>query len=141
MKKKIIAATLALTLSMSMGNFVYAAEDSSADIKATYQAGKENTDTVYSVDVKWGNLEYTYSSGVTKSWDPTTLKYQETSGTSSWTCQEGADQITVTNNSNADITASLAYGKTDSNITGTFTNSKIGLKSAEGASNGFARKV
>ena len=50
MKKKIIAATLALTLSMSMGNFVYAAEDSSADIKATYQAGKENTDTVYSVD-------------------------------------------------------------------------------------------
>lgn len=136
MKKKIIAATLALTLSMSMGNFVYAAEDSSADIKATYQAGKENTDTVYSVDVKWGSLEYTYSSGVTKSWDPTTLKYKETSGTSSWTCQQGADQITVTNNSNADITASLAYGKTDSNITGTFTNPKIGLKSAEGTNVG-----
>lgn len=132
MMKKIIAATLALTLSMSMGNLVYAVEDQSADIKATYQAGKEITDTVYSVDVKWGSLEYTYSSGVTKSWDPTTLKYKETSGTSSWTCQEGADQITVTNNSNADITASLTYGKTDSNITGTFTNSKIGLKSAEG---------
>lgn len=134
MKKKIIAATLALTLSMSMGNFVYAAEDSSADIKATYQAGKENTDTVYSVDVKWGNLEYTYSSGVTKSWNPTTLTYEETSGTSSWTCQEGADQITVTNNSNADIKASLAYAGTESNITGTFSNSKIGLKSAEGTS-------
>ena len=132
MMKKMIAATLALTLSMSMGNLVYAVEDKSADIKATYQAGKENTDTVYSVDVKWGSLEYTYSSGVTKSWDPTTLKYKETSGTSSWTCQDGADQITVTNNSNADITASLAYDKTDSNITGTFTNSKIGLKSAEG---------
>lgn len=136
MMKKIIAATLALTLSMSMGNFVYAADDSSADIKATYQAGKENTDTVYSVDVKWGSLEYTYSSGVTKSWDPKTLKYKETSGTSSWTCQDGADQITVTNNSNADITASLAYDKTDSNITGTFTNSKIGLKSAEGTNVG-----
>ena len=132
MMKKMIAATLALTLSMSMGNLVYAVEDKSADIKATYQAGKESTDTVYSVDVNWGSLEYTYSSGVTKSWDPTTLKYKETSGTSSWTCQEGADQITVTNNSNADITASLAYGKTDSNITGTFTNPKIGLKSAEG---------
>ena len=136
MMKKMIAATLALTLSMSMGNLVYAVEDKSADIKATYQAGKENTDTVYSVDVKWGSLEYTYSSGVTKSWDPTTLKYKETSGTSSWTCQQGADQITVTNNSNADITASLAYGKTDSNITGTFTNSKIGLKSAEGTNVG-----
>ena len=136
MKKKIIAATLALTLSMSMGNFVYAAEDSSADIKATYQAGKENTDTVYSVDVKWGSLEYTYSSGVTKSWDPTTLKYKETSGTSSWTCQDGADQITVTNNSNADITASLAYAGTESNITGIFSNSKIGLKSAEGTNAG-----
>lgn len=136
MMKKMIAATLALTLSMSMGNLVYAVEDKSADIKATYQAGKESTDTVYSVDVNWGSLEYTYSSGVTKSWDPTTLKYKETSGTSSWTCQEGADQITVTNNSNADITASLAYGKTDSNITGTFTNSKIGLKSAEGTNVG-----
>ena len=136
MMKKIIAATLALTLSMSMGNFVYAADDRSADIKATYQAGKENTDTVYSVDVKWGSLEYTYSSGVTKSWDPTTLKYKEASGTSSWTCQEGADQITVTNNSNADITASLAYAGTESNITGTFSNSKIGLKSAEGTNVG-----
>ena len=136
MMKKMIAATLALTLSMSMGNLVYAVEDKSADIRATYQAGKENTDTVYSVDVKWGSLEYTYSSSVTKSWDPTTLKYKETSGTSSWTCQDGADQITVTNNSNADITASLAYDKIDSNITGTFTNSKIGLKSAEGTNVG-----
>lgn len=136
MMKKMIAATLALTLSMSMGNLVYAVEDKSADIKATYQAGNESTDTVYSVDVNWGSLEYTYSSGVTKSWDPTTLKYKETSGTSSWTCQEGVDQITVTNNSNADITASLAYAKTDSNITGTFTNSKIGLKSAEGTNVG-----
>lgn len=136
MMKKIIAATLALTLSMSMGNLVYAVEDKSAEIKATYQAGKENTATVYSVDVEWGSLEYTYSSGVTKSWDPTTLKYKETSGTSSWTCQDGADQITVTNNSNADITASLAYAKTDSNITGTFSNSKIGLKSAEGTNAG-----
>ena len=35
MMKKIIAATLALTLSMSMGNFVYATDDSSADIKAS----------------------------------------------------------------------------------------------------------
>ena len=136
MMKKIIAATLALTLSMSMGNFVYATDNNSADIKATYQAGKENTATVYSVDVEWGSLEYTYSSGVTRSWDPTTLKYKETSGTSSWTCQDGADQITVTNNSNADITASLAYAKTDSNITGTFSNSKIGLKSAEGTNVG-----
>lgn len=136
MMKKIIAATLALTLSMSMGNFVYAVDDSSANIIATYQAGKENTDTVYSVDLKWGSLEYTYSSGVTRSWDPTTLKYKETSGTSSWTCQDGADQITVTNNSNADITASLAYAGTESNITGTFSNSKIGLKSAEGTNAG-----
>ena len=38
MKKKIIAATLALTLSMSMGNLVYAVEDKTDDIKATYQA-------------------------------------------------------------------------------------------------------
>lgn len=132
MMKKIIAATLALTLSMSMGNLVYAVENKSYDIKATYQAGKENIDTVYSVDVEWGSLEYTYSWGVTKSWNPTTLKFEETSGTSSWTCPEGADQIIVTNNSNAGITASLAYDKTDNSISGTFTKDTIVLKSAEG---------
>ena len=36
MMKKIIAATLALTLSMSMGNLVSEVEDTSDDIKADY---------------------------------------------------------------------------------------------------------
>lgn len=143
MMKKIIAAALALTLSLSMGNFAYAEEGSSsvpgsnsANIKATYQAGTETTGTVYSVDVAWGSLKYTYNSGITKEWDPNTLKYKETSGTASWTCETGADQITVTNNSNADITATLTYTQTETSITGTFTNSKIGLKSAEGTDAG-----
>ena len=54
MMKKIIAATLALTLSMSMGNLVYAVEDKSADIKATYQAGKESTEwRIFSCFLRW----------------------------------------------------------------------------------------
>ena len=140
MMKKIIAAALALTLSMSMGNFAYAAEGGStvpaggsADIKATYQAGTETAGTVYSVDVKWGSLEYRYNSGATKVWDPETLMYKETSGTASWTCESGEDQITVTNNSNVPVKATFSYEqKNSSGITGTFDKAEVKLATAVG---------
>lgn len=140
MMKKIIAAALALTLSMSMGNFAYAAEGSStvpeggsADIKATYQAGTETAGTVYSVDVAWGSLEYRYNSGATKVWDPETLMYKETSGAASWTCENEANQITVTNNSNVPVKATFSYEqKNSSGITGTFDKDEVKLATAVG---------
>ena len=47
--KKIIAATLALTLSMSMGNFVYAADDSSAEILKQLIKPEKKTQILYIV--------------------------------------------------------------------------------------------
>lgn len=139
MTKKIIAAALALTLSMSMGGLVYAEESnavvpqvSPAQIKATYQEGNVTTGLTYHVEVEWGSLEYTYHSGITKKWSPEKLKYVEEKGTASWTCEEGANQITVTNNSNADIKATLSYEATNgSGIKGSFDTEKINLQSAE----------
>ena len=139
--KRIIAAALTLTLSLSMGTAVYA--DSSKlnpdpkEIKVTYQTGTVKNDAVYSVDVEWGDLAYTYSSGGVKTWNPTELKYEiKNSSTPTWSCAEGADKIKVTNNSNVGITAKLSYSKEQASVDGTFDQTKINLNSAEGTEAG-----
>lgn len=136
--KRIIAAALTLTLSLSMGTVVYAdasleVKPSSTEIRATYQAGTVKNDAIYSVDIEWGDLEYTYSQEGVKTWNPTELKYEiKNSGTPTWSCAEGADKIKVINNSNVGITANLTYSKKNTLVEGTFDHAKINLKSAEG---------
>lgn len=138
--KKIIAA--ALVFALSTGSTVFASEagptpeNNTADIKATYNAETPEPKTVYSVDVAWGSLEYTYSSGTKRSWNPETLKFEDTTGTSEWSCAENADKINITNNSNTAITATLAYEPTNSSISGSFDKTKINLKTAEGTTVG-----
>ena len=140
--KKLAAAALTITMALSMSTPAYATEiggltNGSADIKATYEAGTTTKDTVYSIDIEWGSLEYTYSPNVKKVWDPDELIYKEidTDGPS-WTCSDGADKIKVTNNSNAPITASLSYepvsGGSVSYVEGAFDKKDIRLESAEG---------
>ena len=135
--KKLAVTAMALMMTFSVGVPAYAAgnigvSNDSADIQATYQDGEITTETVYSVDVNWGSLEYTYNPNATKTWNPDTLKYEVSNGTPSWTCEDGANQIKVTNNSNTAISAKLAYQQTNSSVKGTFDNAKISLKSAEG---------
>ncbi len=93
--KKLAAAALTITMALSMSTPAYATEiggltNDSADIKATYEAGTTTKDTVYSIDIEWGSLEYTYSPNVKKVWDPDELIYKEidTDGPS-WTCSMG----------------------------------------------------
>ena len=136
--KKAIAAALTLTLSLSMGTAVYAEGSSmptsnSTEIKATYQTGTVKNDAVYSVDIEWGNLAYTYDSGKMKTWNPTELKYEiKDTGASAWSCAEGADKIKVTNNSNVGITAKLSYSPEYTLVEGKLDRNKINLNSAEG---------
>lgn len=78
-----------------------------------------------------GNLEYTYHPNAEKVWSPYDLKYVIYEHTPFWTCEDGADQIKVTNHSNAAISAKLEYEQTNAEVTGTFDKSKINLKSAE----------
>ena len=104
----------------------------STQIYATYEEGVTTTDTVYNVDVEWGNLEYTYYPNAEKVWSPYDLKYVIYEHTPFWTCKDGADQIKVTNHSNAAISAKLEYTQTNADVTGSFDQSKINLKSADG---------
>lgn len=137
--KKLAATALTLTMALAMSTPVYATWNPNDitslkyynPIEATYEEGVTTTETVYSVDVEWGKLEYTYHPNATKKWDPTTLKYVVTEGTPSWDCEADADKIKVTNHSNEAISAKLEYEQTNAEVTGTFDKSKINLKSAE----------
>ena len=68
------------------------------------------TAAVFSVDLSWGNMEFTYNPGSQGEWDPETHSYKEgTAIASGWTCDENADRITVTNHSNVAVTATAMF--------------------------------
>ena len=60
--------------------------------------------TVISVDVTWGNMEFTYSDGT---WNPETHEYEG----AGWTSGENANKISVTSTSNVPVTVSYSYGQ------------------------------
>ena len=90
----------------------------------------EEGDTVYSVTVTWGDLEYTYSEGANGTWDPSTHTYQN--GTSSgWDWEEESNKIAATNHSNAAVDIFLE-ATTKGNVEGGFySQTKGGTETAE----------
>lgn len=70
--------------------------------------GAQEEQIVYSVDVSWGSMEFTYTGETEGTWDPKTHTYVEKKA-AGWSCAEGADKVTVTNHSNADVDVSFSY--------------------------------
>lgn len=106
MKKKALTLCVATILGLSSGTVAMAATINSAGgtdshaVYGTYQPEGEVA-TVYSVDVSWGSMEFTYTDGaVSKTWNPSTHQYTESVGEGSWSNQDGANKVTVTNRSN-----------------------------------------
>ena len=131
--KKMIASVLALILCAAMSTTVFAAspietEDGSdtKDVKGTYAAGTPGG-TVYSVDVTWGAMEFTYTAASAGVWNPTTHTYDGTQA-GGWSCEADANKITVTNHSNVAVTAELSFADsgTGTGITGGFYNASTG---------------
>lgn len=95
----------------------------SKDVVANYQEGV-SADTVYSVDIVWGSMEFTYTGAGEGTWNPDTHTFS--GGTAAgWSCETNANKVTLTNHSNAAVTATLSYtpGTNYSGITGNFTES------------------
>ena len=134
--KKIIAIILALALVMSLSITAFAADKNggSQNVEVNYKEGYYGG-TVYKVDIKWGSMEFTYTSAAKGDWNPETHEYINTAD-AKWTCDEGADTITVVNHSNAAIEVGLSYKAATGyeNITGTFTaeGATLKLPTAEG---------
>ena len=142
MMKKKTALVLTLAMVFSLAPLSAYAETittvggaASHDVKATYRADSSGGagGTVYSVDITWGDMAFTYTAeaGI---WDPATHKTTDAEG-GVWTVNnDGGNTIKVTNHSNADVTAVFNYAAASGfeGISGTFDNASLGLKSAVG---------
>ena len=72
------------------------------------------------MDVTWGKMEFTYSVGGTRTWNPATHLYDE-NVTAGWT--EDGNGITVVNHSNKSVNVAFSYEAAHdySGIIGTFS--------------------
>lgn len=138
MKKTIsILLTLVLMLSLSVtafaANATTAPTTDRADINATYVAGAAGG-VVFSVDIEWSAMNFTYQAAGQPVWDPETHSYSEAIP-EKW---EGSGTVTITNHSNTalDVTPSYAmdsgYEATELNFTvdGEAVNGAVIVESA-----------
>ena len=142
MMKKKTALVLTLAMVFSLAPLSAYAETittgggaASHDVTATYRADSSGGagGTVYSVDITWGDMAFTYTAeaGI---WDPATHKTTDAKG-GVWTVdKEGGNTITVTNHSNTGVTAAFSYAADAGSdcITGTFASASPNLEPAAG---------
>ena len=112
--KKTASILIALTLVMSIATTAFAADitptgGDNHDVTASYVAGQDGG-TVYGVDISWGSMVFTYTDASKGTWNANTHQY-ENATEAAWSCDEGANVITVTNHSNAGIVVTPSYTK------------------------------
>ena len=111
--KKLIATALALTMTLSLsttalaGGNVDGAGLGSQEINVTAKYNDDATEpTVYSVDLTWEDMTFTYNESGTRTWDPDTHTYTDTTS-AGWDKFTAA--VTATNHSNTKVTVSFTY--------------------------------
>lgn len=103
----------------------------SIPVTATYEGTGDDT-TVYSVDISWGSMTFTYMSSGGK-WNPSTHQYG--AGTSGeWSYASGSNLVTITNHSNAYVQCNLQYTPLVEGIEGTLSPSNYMFDPAIGKS-------
>ena len=125
--KSFFSILIALALVLSMSVPAFAAEGSvngqglgeqTIDVTAKYQPG--GTEPVYSVDIMWESMTFTYTDSGVKVWNPSTHTYSvSTSG--EW--DKTTADIVVTNHSNVDVAVAVTYASAqqDTGISGRIT--------------------
>lgn len=131
--KKILSCILAFLLVMNMSVCAYATETAGTvgqngskeiDVTAKYSSSTD-TPSVYSVDIEWSSMIFTYTQKETKTWNAANHSYT--------TAKEGAwdkdtATITVTNHSNVSVNANVVYTEvTGMGISGTLANNSAEL--------------
>ena len=112
--RKVLAAILAMTMALSMSTTVFAGnvtsqkpgDAPSIDVKAKH-IDNTSEDTVYSVDINWEEMIFTYHESGAKIWNPSTHTY--TDETIAGWGEKTTANITVTNHSNAAVKVDLVY--------------------------------
>lgn len=111
-------AALAVVAAMSLGMVISASaatldeQGESKEVTISYSAG--DTETVYSVDITWDSMAFTYYADDKKTWDPETHTWTVDGTGGTWTNENGdkTSYITVTNHSNAKIKATVTFSAT-----------------------------
>lgn len=130
--KKITSVLAAAALVCTMSTTAFAEDgvgtgNYNADVKGTYQDGGAS-DTVYSVDITWEDMSFTYTAAGEGTWNPETHEYNGATQ-ASWS---ESKNIVVTNHSNAAVTATASF-QADGGyeaVSMTFSNNGLQLNSA-----------
>ena len=141
MKKNVLCIMLCLVLLLSMSTTAYATETITGGTSATVTGTIESLEeaaTVYSVEIKWGSLEFTYEVP-NQVWNPDTHQYEDEEGAEpQWTCTTDndattvdANEIRVVNRSNAGIDVTVTTDMGESGITADVDNGTFTLESAD----------
>ena len=104
----------------------------SKDVLLYYSNAGISPDPIYSVDVVWTDLSFTYTEGTTR-WNPEEHKYNDAVTTPAW--KDSTGEITVTNHSNGVVDVRITFAQTATpNGTAALTVSPYyyTLESAEG---------
>ena len=139
--KKIVSLILALAMVMSLSVTAFAAEGvtnggtDTSDVKGTYSSTA--TVTVYSVDIAWEGLSFTYNGAFEGNWNPETHEYEDATA-AGWAAGNGT--ITVTNHSNTAITATPSYTAKNGYETAgvSFSTSALNVATADNGVDGAA---
>ncbi len=139
--KRIIGTILTLTMVMGLSVTAFASEtvgqngSQSIDVTAKYSAAVTTPD-VYSVDIAWEDMTFTYSEAGTMDWEPATHTYKENI-TAGWD-KESAD-VTVTNHSNVAVDVTFGYTPVETyGITTSLSNTESAVNLAAGAESNVA---
>ena len=102
-----------------------------SDVTVTYPMG--GTTVVYSIDIVFGSLIFTYTGAIEGTWNPETHVY-DGAAPATWSCEQDANLITVTNHSNAAVEVEITYVPAPeyAGIVGTIENAFATLPSAVG---------
>lgn len=148
--KKLMFLPLAAGLMVALSLAVAATEDcvrslpseTTIPVTGIYSDGTKY-DVVYSVDISWGNMEFTYSRTPKKTWNPATHTYDAVEENDGWSCAPATEttlagnQIKITNHSNANVTCNAEFTpvekiKSVDNFGWSFSEANFTLHSAEG---------
>ena len=128
--KKLLALTLTMAMLFTMTAMAEEIKTDSHDVTATYKEGV-NGGTIYSIDIEWGSLAFTYNAESSGTWDPGTHTYND-KAEAEWTCDPGANVVKVINHSNAELTANVSFSSTVDGVSGTFDKNELKLATAVG---------
>lgn len=132
----VVALALVLTLCMTATAFADAKvetipKNQDIDVTGTY-SDTHTSDTVYSVDISWGEMSFTYSITGAAKWNPATHKYDTAGENAGWGAT--GNIITTVNHSNKAVNVAFAFAKDETNapnVTGSFNNASYTLPTAD----------